>query len=395
VSRFLIRLSLGVLLLAVATVVACSLFLPERYAVNVPLWGTLLGADPPEPATLERRIALPGGFRIGVFAEGLSNPRFLRFTETGDLLVSSPRENAIFLLEPDEDGDGRSDGRRTLVAGLRTPHGLDLFEGWLYLGETDRLQRRRFDARTREVGSAEVLVGGLPGGGRHFTRTVRVGPDRRLYVSVGSSCNVCEEADPRRAAIVRYALDGSGEEIHASGLRNSVGFDWRPGTEELYAVDNGRDLLGDDFPPEELNRIVAGGFYGWPYAHGDRVPDPEYGARHPDRVRSSVVPVHAMTAHSAPLGIHFYRGRALPERYRAAAFVAQHGSWNRTRKSGYRVVALFWDASGAIREEDFAVGFERDEDVIGRPVDLTEGPDGALYLSDDYAGAIYRIAYGD
>ncbi len=392
--RWITRILLGTLVLAVAAVSACSLLLPERYAVNLPLWGTLFGAEAPPPSALERRIQLPAGFRIRLYAAGLSDPRFLLFTETGDLLVSSRRENAVFLLEPDRNGDGRSDATRPLVTGLHSPQGLDLHEGWLYIGETDRLQRRRYDPATRELGPAHVLVGDLPGGGRHYTRTVRVGPDGRLYVSVGSSCNVCEEEDPRRAALLRYALDGSGEELYATGLRNSVGFDWRHGTGELYAVDNGRDLLGDDFPPEELNRIEAGGFYGWPYASGDRVPDPEFGPRDPDKVRASLPPAHAMTAHAAPLGIHFYRGSALPERYRGAAFVAQHGSWNRTRKSGYRVIALFFDDRGAIREEDFAVGWELDEDVIGRPVDVAEGPDGALYVSDDYAGAIYRIAHG-
>jgi glucose/arabinose dehydrogenase len=391
--RWVTRIGIGVLVVALSSVVACALFLPERYAVNVPFWGMLFGADALPQTELEQRMELPRGFRIGVFAQGLSNPRFLRFTETGDLLVSSPRENAIFLFEPDRNGDGRADAMRVLVSGLHSPHGIDVHEGWLYIGETDRLQRRRFDARTREVGPAHVLVDDLPGGGRHWTRTVRVGPDRKLYVSVGSSCNVCEEADPRRAAIVRYSLDGRNEELYATGLRNSVGFDWRPGTDELYAVENGRDLLGDDFPPEELNQIVEGGFYGWPYAHGVRVPDPEFGPRNADKVYASLAPVYGMTAHTAPLGIRFYRGEAFPPAYRGAAFVAQHGSWNRSRKSGYRVVALFFDGEGAVREEDFAVGWERDEDVIGRPVDVAEAPDGSLFVSDDYAGAIYRIAY--
>ena len=189
--------------------------------------------------------------------------------------------------------------------------------------------------------------------------------------------------------------DGSGEEIFATGLRNPVGFDWRPETGELYATDNGRDLLGDDFPPCELNRIERGGFYGWPYANGDRVADPDLGAGRERRIASSLSPAHAFRAHNAPLGIHFVRGARAPRDYHGAALVALHGSWNRTRKDGYKVVSLHWRPDGAIEERDFAVGFERDEDVIGRPVDVAEGPDGAFYISDDYAGAIYRVAYGE
>jgi cytochrome c553 len=173
-----------------------------------------------------------------------------------------------------------------------------------------------------------------------------------------------------------------------------VGLDWRPGTDELFATDNGRDLLGDDFPPCELNRVVKGGFYGWPFANGDRVTDPDLGAGHADRVQSSQPPVHGFRAHNAPLGIAFLRGTSLPSDYRGAALVALHGSWNRTVKDGYRVVSLHWDGDSII-ERDFAVGFERDGEVIGRPVDVAEGPDGAVYVSDDYAGVVYRISPGE
>ncbi len=221
-----------------------------------------------------------------------------------------------------------------------------------------------------------------------------MGPDGWLYVSIGSSCNVCEERDPRRAAILRYRPDGSGEEIFATGLRNAVGFDWKPDTGELYATDNGRDLLGDDLPPCELNRVVRGGFYGWPYAHGDRVADPDFGRGQEQRIAASLPPVHGFRAHNSPLGIHFVRGTRVPVDYRGAALVALHGSWNRTKKDGYKVVSLHWRPDGAIEERDFAAGFERNEDVIGRPVDVAEGPDGAFYISDDYAGAVYRVVYG-
>lgn len=374
---------------------ACTLLLPDAYVVNAPILGTLFGAEPPELAELRERMQLPDGFEIGIYADGIPNARFLRFTPTGDLLVTSPREGTVFLLEPDGDGDGRADGVRPLIQGLDAPHGLDFHDDWLYVAETTAIVRAPYDSRGRALlAEPETVVADLPEGGNHWTKTVRFGPDGWMYVSIGSSCNACIEEDPRRAAIMRFRPEGSEGAIYATGLRNSVGFDWQPGTGDLYATDNGRDLLGDDFPPCELNRVVEGGFYGWPFAHGANVPDPDLGAGHEAEIARAIPPAHEFVAHTAPLGMAFYRGDAFPARYRGAAFVAQHGSWNRTEKSGYRVVALHWDAAtGEFRESDFAVGFERDEDVIGRPVDVVEGPDGALYVSDDYAGAVYRISY--
>jgi glucose/arabinose dehydrogenase len=264
------------------------------------------------------------------------------------------------------------------------------------VGESDAIARVRFDAATGTVsGPVERIVTGLPGGGNHWTKTLRFGPDGWLYVHVGSSCNVCIEEDERRATIMRFRADGSDGEIYATGLRNSVGFDWQPGTGSLYATDNGRDLLGNDFPPCELNEIVKDGFYGWPIANGNRVPDPDFGKDQEERIASSIPPAHDFRAHNAPLGMTFVRGDGMPDAYRDAALVALHGSWNRTRKDGYKVVSLHWTPDGRIEERDFATGFELDEDVIGRPVDVIEGPDGAVYVSDDYAGAIWRIAYGE
>jgi glucose/arabinose dehydrogenase len=373
---------------------ACAL-LPERWAVNAPILHMLFGRGSTAAAgTLEARLQPARGFAIDIFARDLSGARFLRATPAGDILVSRPRFGRVELLRGDRDGDGRADGREVVLEDLNRPHGLDLHDGWLYVAETGSVGRVRFDAdRGVPSGEFETVVTGLPAGGNHWTRTVRFGPDGWMYVSVGSTCNVCEEDDPRRAAMLRYRPDGSGEQIYATGLRNAVGFDWRPGTGELYATDNGRDLLGDDFPPCELNRVVEGGFYGWPYANGDNRPDPDLGARGGARLAQALPPAHGFRAHTAPLGITFLRGNRVPPDYRGAALVALHGSWNRTRKDGYKVVSLHWDAEGRIEERDFLVGFELDEDVIGRPVDVAEAPDGAVYISDDYAGAIYRVAW--
>jgi glucose/arabinose dehydrogenase len=391
------RTRLVSLVLALALVGACRWILPERYAVNAPLGHLLLGrgVETPAEATIENRLRAPDGLSVGLFAGNLENARMLRVTAAGDLLVSTPRSGRVVLLERDGDGDGRSDAVRTLLQGLDRPHGIDVHDGWLYVAEADGIGRIEFDAAAGATrGTYARVVDGLPAGGNHWTRSLRFGPDGWMYVTVGSSCNVCEEQDPRRAVMLRYRPDGSGEEIVARGLRNAVGFDWQPGTNRLYATDNGRDLLGDDFPPCELNLIVPGGFYGWPYVNGYGVPDPDFGPGNEARAREARPPVHGFRAHNAPLGITFLRSQALAPELRGVALVALHGSWNRTHKDGYKVVSLRWGPDGDITEKDFLTGFERDEDVIGRPVDVAEGPDGAIYVSDDYAGAVYRVSRG-
>ena len=394
------RVAVGLAAAALLVAAACRIglgLLPERYAVNAPIRQMLLGrgVDAQSDDALRARLVVPDGFSVSLYAAGLPNARMLRFTDRGDLLLSTPRSGKVWLLARDDDHDGRADAVTSLLDGLDRPHGLDFHDGWLYVAEGSAIRRIRFDAAARRVeGALESVVAGLPNGGNHWTRSVRFGPDGKMYVTVGSSCNVCIEEDPHRAAMLRFAPDGSRQEIFATGLRNSVGFDWQPGTNALYATDNGRDLLGDDIPPCELNRVVQGGFYGWPFAWGDKQPDPDVGKGHEADVARSLPPAHAFRAHNAPLGMTFVRGPNAPAAIRGDALVALHGSWNRTHKDGYKVVALRWSADGAIAERDFLAGFVRDEQAIGRPVDVAEGPDGAIYVSDDYAGAVYRVAMG-
>jgi glucose/arabinose dehydrogenase len=350
----------------------------------------------PSPRVVSERLIAPPGFTVSVYARDLPMVRFLKFSSAGDLLVSRSRAGQVELLERDRNGDGQPDGRRVLLKDLNRPHGLDLHDGWLYVAENDAIGRVQFDEASGEIrGTYQRIVAGLTGDGNHWTKTVRVGPDGYLYLAQGSTCNVCEEKDQRRATIMRFKLDGSDGEIYARGLRNSVGMDWAPWDNSLYATDNGRDLLGDDFPPCELNRIQAGGFYGWPYINGDGVLDPDFGKGHEQLLKTALAPAHAFRPHNAPLGISFLRGAQLPAGYERAALVALHGSWNRSVPDGYKVVTLRWRDDGAIEESDFLTGFERDGNVIGRPVDVAVGGDGAIYVSDDYAGAIYRVAYGE
>ena len=258
--------------------------------------------------------------------------RFLRPLPGGGLLATTPREGKVWLLAPDRDGDGRSDSSRALLEDLERPHGLDLHENWLYVAEGSGVGRVPIDPQTGELaGRYERVVNGLPEGGNHWSRTVRFGPDGWMYVSVGSSCNVCIETDERRAAMLRFRPDGSDAQLFATGLRNSAGFDWQPGSDALYATDNGRDLLGDDFPPCELNLVRRGGFYGWPFANGDRVPDPDFGA---SRSRADARRRSRRRTRSARTSLRsassFLRSAALPAEWRGAALVALHGSWNRT-----------------------------------------------------------------
>lgn len=391
--RWVVRFGIALVVVFVGAFFACQL-LPERLAVNAPIANSLFGWEgaPPSAESVGTRIHAAEGFAVSLYAE-VPKARFLRPTPGGDLLVSVPREGTIVRLVRDANGDGLPDGQKALLAGLDKPHGMDLHEGWLYIGEGSAVARVRFDVESGTMsGAIERIVTGLPAGGNHWTRTVRIGPDARLYVSVGSSCNVCIEEDERRAALLRFQLDGSGGEVYARGLRNSVGFDWQPKTGDLFATDNGRDLLGDDEPPCELNRVVEGGDYGWPVAFGDRRLDPDLGAGNEARAAASIPPAHGFGAHNAPLGIVFLRSRRQPEAYRGRALVALHGSWNRTRKDGYRVVSLAWADDGSVREEAFLTGFLADEDVVGRPVDVAEADDGTIFVSDDYAGAIYRVA---
>jgi glucose/arabinose dehydrogenase len=381
--------------LCLCAVISAHHFAPENIGIKID--GALLNsvAGIPGPKATQRGLAdqvvVPPGFGIEVHAGSVPGVRMMAVTDKDDLIVSSPREGMVSIVYADALGTVVVS---PLLTSLDEPHGVDIEAGWLYIAEEGSVGRIRFDAEQRLVtGQLERIIENLPKGGSHRTRTIKFGPDGLLYLTIGSSCNVCIEDDKRRATMMRYNSDGSGGEVYATGLRNSVGFDWSTQKGNLYATENGRDMLGDNFPPCELNWIEKGNFYGWPYANGAKVLDPDYGEGKEIVVQGSIAPVHEFRAHNAPLGMTFIAGNGWPKLYHNAALVALHGSWNRSERDGYKVVSLHWQGNGEILEKDFAFGFENDKTVLARPVDVVEGRDGTIYISDDYAGAIYKVNY--
>jgi len=338
-------------------------------------------------------VLVPPGFMVNVFAEGLNGPRFITFGPDGVLYVADRRADRIVAL-PDSDGDGIADGVRVFAEGLDKPHSLVFHEEAWYVGVPSGVVRLVDTDGDGAANEATTLIDDYPTSG-HNTRTVDFLPDGRMVVSVGSSCNVCEEGDPRRAAVVVYdGPQATGETLFAVGLRNAVGLAVHPETGELWATNNGRDLMGDDLPPETVYIVRQGADYGWPRCHSGRIEDPEFGF--PGACEGVEAPLVEMQAHSAPLGMVFYTGESFPPEYQGDLFIAFHGSWNRSVPTGYKVVRLPLDGgTPAGPVEDFASGWldETTFEVSGRPVGLAVGPDGALYISDDKGGIIYRVSY--
>lgn len=338
-------------------------------------------------------ITVPKGFKIGVYASGLAGPRMLTLGPDGAVYVAERGANRIVRLE-DKNANGEADGIEVVADGLNKPDSLAFYtDGSLYVSEPTKVIRFSAPNSDGIFQDREGIISDLPSGG-HATRTLLFSPDfSKLFVAVGSSCNVCQEKDNRRATIMQYNPDGSDGKIYASGLRNVVGMAFRPGTEELWASNNGRDNLGDALPPETIYQIHQGGNYGWPVCHAGKIIDPDFGKS--DSCAGVELPIVELAAHMAPLGIAFYTGTQFPVDYQGDLFVALHGSWNSSVPVGYKIMRIQIGVDGSIGlPDEFASGWlNSDGTVWGRPVGLLQLPDGSLLVSDDKGGTIFRIYF--
>ncbi len=328
---------------------------------------------------------------VRLFAQLPGPPRLLLFAPDGSLFVSLPQLDAIYQLR-DLNQDGFADRSSLFHFDLDRPHGLAWRDGKLYVAETARVLELQDRDRDGQADQVREVVTGLPDDGGHWTRSLVIGSDGFLYVSIGSRCNACDEDDPRRATVLRVDPATGAAETYATGLRNTVGLAFSPDGSRLWGSDNGRDMLGDDLPPDEINQLVAGGDYGWPYCFGRQLPDSELGAG--DRCPSTVAAAVDLPAHSAPLGIAFGDKLSAPDKFRNSLYVALHGSWNRSVPTGYKLIRIpFADGQPSGSGKEFLSGWLKHDEAWGRPVAPAVGPDGNLYLTDDRANAIYRISW--
>ena len=370
------------------------------------LAGAPLGSSQASAATGTRlsTIALPDGsrhtlqtaadLRVTLYASGLPNARFMALGPRNDIFVGSWYAGTVSVLL-DRNGGPQPTKVVTLLDGLTIPHSVAYRNGMLYVAQADRLSRWHYDAAAVSLSNGQRVVSALPTSGRHVTRTVAFGPDGSTYISVGSSCNECADAADR-AVIMRYRAEGSGGEVYARGLRNSVGLAFQPGSGRLWAVDNGQDLLGDNIPPDELDLIRQGGDYGWPYCYGNGQPDSSVSVATGYCART-ISPAASLQAHSAPLGLAFSSGTGLPARYRSGVFVAYHGSASRSQATGYKVVYIPISGTHAGTPQDLITGWLPAGSTSvgtawGRPTGLLVAADGSLLISDDYAGVVYRLS---
>lgn len=340
------------------------------------------------------RIQLPPGFTIRLFAAPVPNARSLTKSPEGTIFVGSRQAGRVYAVV-DLNQDHVADDIITIAEGLNSPNGVAFRDGSLYVAEINRILRfDNIEESLRTPPNPVIVNDTFPKDRHHGWKYIAFGPDGRLYVPVGAPCNVCQSRDQRYASIMRMMPDGSQLEIYVRGVRNTVGFDWHPATDELWFTNNGRDWMGDDLPPDTLHTAPRAGMnFGFPYCHAGDVPDPEYGALF--NCSEFSPPAVKLGAHVAPLGMKFYTDRQFPASYRNQIFIAEHGSWNRSTPIGYRITLVDASKDQPTKFEVFAEGWLQGDTAWGRPVDILVMKDGSLLVSDDRAGAIYRIAYGE
>ena len=358
-------------------------------------WQTPAPAAPPAAPAVPAPLTAPAGFTVSVFASDVTNGRLMAVSPDGVLFVARQSRGDVVAL-PDRNKDGKADSVDVVVSGLTRPHSVAFNGGYLYVATNPAVLRAKY-ANGKIEGTPEKFVDLPVSTTSHWTRTIGFGKDGKLYVSIGSSCNLCEEEDPRRTTIMVYNADGSGGRPYAKGLRNAIGFDWDPRTGVLWADDMGEDGLGEEKPADEINRVEDGKNYGWPYFIDNNEPNPKLtNAKGSLNASDATPPALSLQPHASPIDLRFYTGNQFPAEYRGAMFVALHGSSPAARKERLpgRVVRVVFKDGKPTGVEDFVTGWLKDGQVLGRPAGLITGADGALYISDDNKGFVYRVSYG-
>ncbi len=340
-----------------------------------------------------KKLQMPVGFTISIYADDVPNARTLALSESGVVYVGTRQQGAVYAVK-DTNNDGVADKHYVIAKDLYMPNGVAFKDGHLYVSEANKIIRfNNIDNHLANPEKAEVIYDDLPSDKHHGWKYLRFGKDGKLYTAVGAPCNICLPEKQIYSSLVRLNVDGSDFEILARGIRNTVGFDWQPETNHLFFTENGRDYLGDNLPPDELNQwSEKGQHFGYPYCHAGIIADPELAG---DRqCKEFTSPVWSFRAHMAPLGMRFYTGSQFPQRFRNQLFVAQHGSWNRTKPQGYRIALVKFKQGKPVSEQSFISGWLTFEGkVLGRPTDILQMPDGSLLIADDTLGVIYRVTY--
>ena len=341
------------------------------------------------------KINLPDGFEIDFYAQDVTNARSMDLSPNGTLFVGTRSAGNVYALQ-DTDGDHKVDKKYTLLEEGNMPNGVAFKDGDLYIAEVDRILKiSDVESKLSDPGIPEVIYDQYPSEKHHGWKFIDFGPDGKLYVPVGAPCNICNSEEDIFNSITRLNPDGTEMEVVQRGVRNTVGFTWHPETNHLWFTDNGRDMMGDDIPACELNVATADGqHFGYPFCHQGDLPDPEFGNLRP--CSDFKAPTQNLGAHTAPLGIEFYTGEQFPEQYKNVALMAEHGSWNRSKKQGYRISMVGLDDNfNSTGYDFFATGWldEETDEAWGRPVDIEFMPDGSMLISDDFADVIYRVTY--